>query len=107
VARSWLASEINAGSTSDNVRLVQSADGSMVLAWEEGNASGSGSRKVHLAHWNGKVWQKQAAAPLGSSSDDSFPLRPVLAVDTQGRPTVAWSEPDSGLQTIHVMRVSP
>jgi type IV secretory pathway protease TraF len=62
-----------------------------VVAWED---DGEGSREIYLRRWTGQSWEElgRSATGGGISGTPGASVRPSLALDSEGRPAVAWQE---------------
>jgi hypothetical protein len=80
--------------------------GGAVLAWRESRPGGNVG--VALSRWTGKAWEP-LASPLQVPVLEPHPRRPALALLTDGRPVLAWSERDDGLgfSYVHVQQLTP
>ncbi len=97
-----LGSELNISSSQDaeSPRLALDASGNPVVAWRENVPGQFGN--IYVKRWDGANW-----VPLGNELDVNEPLpagSPSLALDTSGRPVVAWSENDGTSFNIYVKR---
>jgi hypothetical protein len=97
-----LGDEVRARPNPDGVgstSLALDAQGTPWMAWRE---SGDADIYIQLARWTGWQWERVAQDMRSSSQympNGPSPAHPSLAVDSHGRPVVAWEE---GL--IHVRR---
>jgi hypothetical protein len=78
------------GSNSQAPALVTGCDGYPVAAWGEDHA-------VYVKRWDGAAWQQLGGALNVRTADDVYAMTPAMAVDSQGRVLVAWTEWDSSL----------
>jgi len=93
------ALDVNVNDGAALARLVLDTSGNPVVAWTEWNSSSS---NVYVKRWDGANW-----VPLGNELDISEPQpagSPSLALDTSGRPVVAWFENDGTSDNIYVKR---
>ena len=93
------ALDVNVNDGAALASLALDASGNPVVAWTEWNAL---SNNVYVKRWDGANW-----VPLGNELDISEPQpagSPSLALDTSGRPVVAWFENDGTSDNIYVKR---
>ncbi|MBZ9712697.1 hypothetical protein [Deinococcus multiflagellatus] len=81
--------------------LATDPAGHAVLAWVEERLS-DGLGQIHAARWDGRAW---AAWPVLNRSLKRDARSPAVAVDRQGRVTVAWREDVGGRYTVQVQRL--
>ena len=80
-----------------------------VVAWTErsniSNGKISGPGKLYAARWNGKAWQQLGDSP--SKRPSSASDLPVMKLDPQGNPVMAWNElsPDFNGNSVFVDRL--
>jgi len=74
-----------------NIRLAQSADGKVHLAWVDDH---SGARQVYLVLWDGSQWKDLGGSSSagGVSASQGASRLGDLALDSQGRPLLTWME---------------
>lgn len=94
----------NAVSDAYSPSLALDSSGNMVVAWEEING-GSGSFDIYVKRFDGTTWNLVGNTSLDvkASNNNSFPS---LALDSSGKPVVAFEELDSGgvISNIYVKR---
>ncbi|MFH1808359.1 MAG: hypothetical protein ABIJ09_06435 [Pseudomonadota bacterium] len=88
------------------VALDLDSAGQPVVAWHDHQA---GTAEILLRAFDGIAWQQLAgsaqASGLSATPGDSY--NPVLAIDAQDRPLVAWGDDSSGTWQIDLRRYSP
>ena len=93
------ALDVNVNDGAALASLALDTSGNPVVAWTEWNSSSS---NVYVKRWDGANW-----VALGNELDVNEPLpagSPSLALDTSGRPVVAWFENDGTSNNIYVKR---
>ncbi len=89
----------------DDPVLRLDAAGRPVLLWLDSNHVSP--RRLHVARWNGDGWDR-LGEPSGDVSEAArMTGAAAMALDAEGRPTVAWvEERGSGARTLHAARWS-
>lgn len=89
----------------DDPLLRLDAAGRPVLLWLSPNHVSP--RRLHVARWSGDGWVR-LGEPFGDASEPMLERgTAALALDAEGRPTVAWAEEsDARARTLHVTRWS-
>jgi|GEM_PF-952180 len=85
----------NSGSSS-SPSLVLNSSGNPVVAWSDNS---SGNFEIYLKQWNGSAWAEVgtgSASGGGISSNGGYSGLPSLALDSSGKPVVAWDDNSSG-----------
>lgn len=95
---------ISATSTgSDDPAMALDAAGNPCVAWSED--LGGGVLEIYVKRWNGTAWAEVGAGSAsggGISGQGRRSQRPSIAVDSQGRPVVAWTLSTLTDDEIHV-----
>jgi hypothetical protein len=100
-ATAWGVS--HAGYDAPQPSLALDAWGHPAVAWHD---SSGPRRSIHFKQWDGRAWVEPGGSATGGGvsggEDDAFCA--ALALDTAGRPTVAWHEKRGGRQAILLRR---
>lgn len=81
--------------------MVTDGNGNPIVAWSGYLAP---EQVIRVSRWNGSEW-REVGAPLNAVSGDATPgQRPVLALDKQGQPLVAWHESNGSVSDVYVYR---
>ena len=78
-------------------------EGRVIVAWRQRT---QGNPAVWLQRWNGKVWEPlgESARGRGVSRSVGDATNPSLAVDSAGRPALAWEDLTAGNSEIYFRR---
>lgn len=90
-----------AGTSGRQPALAVDRGGRATVAWLEGDVNAS---RVVVAREEGEGWTRAGGAPGGRGP--TYLASPRLALDGQGRPTVAWLEDVGGRDTLFAARLS-
>ncbi|HGY09762.1 MAG TPA: hypothetical protein ENK37_06905 [Oceanithermus profundus] len=71
----------------DNPSVALDAAGNLVVAFDYGVSAGY---RIAVRRWNGSAWESIGAPFNSGSSDNAY--KPRLALDSTGKPVVAWVE---------------
>ena len=82
----------NAKKSSENPRVVLDAHDNPAIVWQE--SSSKDNTEIFLKRWNGSAWAEVGtSASVGGTSHTPNPsVNPVLVLDKNGNPFVAWNE---------------
>jgi hypothetical protein len=75
--------------------------GNPVVAWDEFDGM---TFNIHVQRWTGSDWSPVGSGMLSANSGSTGAVRPSLALDGDGNPTVAWDESDGTNRNIYVQR---
>ncbi len=80
------------GTSAEQARIQVTPDGKLFVAWREfdGNVE-TGYEHLFVSHWDKQSWNSLTTR-TGITQGPASTLRPALAVDSSGRPVVAWYE---------------
>jgi len=99
------------GRPSSGVQLAVPADGLPIVAWVENRGSSPGhvdeESDLYVRRFNGTYWESvgTGSASTGGVSQSGHVHSPTLALDSQGRPVVAWVDgADARAAQVHVRR---
>jgi hypothetical protein len=84
--------------------LAVAPDGKVVIVWMDRS---SGNDQIYLRRWDGNQWAElggNSATSGGISASSGRSGRPALALDTAGRPYVAWADSSGSTQNIYAKR---
>lgn len=96
-SRSVPVNDLTQYSRSPSVAL--DGQGRPFVAYLQGDVLGS---EALVKRWNGSAWET-LGGPLNRAGPQ-YLASPVLALDAQGRPTVAWMEDHGGMDALYVAR---
>lgn len=84
--------------------LAQDPEGRPTMAWSERTMGNN--YEIHLRQWNGEQWIELAGSATGGgiSGNAGGSSVPDVALDSQGRPVVAWEDDTSGDREIYLKR---
>ncbi|XXF78862.1 Ig-like domain-containing protein [Myxococcaceae bacterium GXIMD 01537] len=91
----------SAATKSDEAFVSRGADGQPWVAW---SAIASMERSIWVARWDGSSWQSVGSPLSAVSGGTTAAFKPVLALDKNGQPLVAWHESDGSTSNIYVYR---
>ena len=80
--------------------LVLDSSGKPVVAWTESDGT---SYNIYVKRWDGTAWQQVGATFLDANPDQNA-REPAIALDSSGKPVVAWTETDGTSNNIYVKR---
>jgi len=85
-------SAYSAGTSAEEARVQVTPAGKLFVTWSEwdGNAD-TGYEHLFVRHWDNQSWNSLTTTN-GINQGPKSGLRPMLAVDSSGRPVVAWYE---------------
>lgn len=81
--------------------LLMGKNGRPLVAW---SGFASPERSIRVASWDGSAWQLMGGPLSALSGTDTAALAPVLALDKNGQPLVAWQESNGTASDIYVYR---
>lgn len=88
----------------DNANIAIDAQGRPVVAWEDREP---GNYEIHLRRWNGQTWEElQGSATEGGISKTLIGVSrdPVVRLDPDGQPVVAWEEVLAATSDVYIRR---
>lgn len=94
----------NNGGDSSEPSVGVAPNGAVYVAWQDRS---SGNSDIYVKWWNGSAWAEVGAGSAtggGISSNATLSRKPSVAVDTLGRPYVAWSDQRANVGEIFVKR---
>ncbi len=100
----WLPLEakVSGSSTLDfSPSLVMGSDGRPMVAW---SGFVSPSRSILVRRWTGSAWEDVGTPLSALSGINTAAFKPVLALDQNGQPMVAWHESDGSVSNVYVYR---
>ncbi|WP_257455709.1 Ig-like domain-containing protein [Archangium lipolyticum] len=91
------------GISTDNTApsLIMGNDGHPLIAW---SGFSSPERSIRVSRWTGSEWQLLGAPLSAASGISTAAFKPVLTLDNNGQPLVAWHESDGTASNIYVYR---
>lgn len=86
--------------------IAVDASGAPLVGWSE-SAPGGQPSSIHVARWSAGTWDRQYGQLDAVAGQGTSTYNPALALDSAGRPVVAWAEDTPGLsRTVYVARWS-
>jgi hypothetical protein len=85
-----------------NSCIVLDAAGNPIVAWADNS---SGIDEIYMKRYDGNVWVEVGTASAtngGVSANASASINPSLAIDSAGRPVVAWEDHSLGEPEIYI-----
>lgn len=93
---------LNGASTlNSSPSLLMAKNGRPLVAW---SGFASPARNIWVASWNGSAWQMMGGPLSALGGADTAASEPVLALDQNGQPLVAWHESNGTSSDIYVYR---
>jgi hypothetical protein len=84
-------SAYGAGTSAEQARVQVTPAGKLFVTWNEFDGYAEGYYHLFASHWDNQSWNSLTTMN-GINQGPKSGLRPVLAVDSSGRPVVAWYE---------------
>lgn len=81
--------------------VVVGNDGKPLVAW---SGYASPERNIWVSRWDGAAWQLVGVPLSARSGGNTAAFSPVLALDKDGQPLVAWHESDGTVSNVYVYR---
>ena len=96
-------SGVSAGQWGHGPSLALDSLGNPVVAWEDNT---SGNYEIYVKRWNGSAWVQLAGSASGGgiSNNSGSSYAPSVALDSSGKPVVAWEDNSSFNDEIYMMR---
>lgn len=93
---------VHTGTTSNKTpSLVMGHDGNPMVAW---SGYASPEQSIWVRRWTGSTWQQMGSRLSAVTGPTTSGFQPVLALDKNGQPLVAWHESDGTVSNIYVYR---
>jgi len=89
---------------SGNPSIAVDKSGKPVIAWQDFS---SGTFEIYIKRWDGTSWVEvglDSSRKGGISNTTGFSEFPSLALDSKGKPVVAWRDDSSGNDEIYIRR---
>lgn len=102
---SWqmIGNMVNTATLTNNTQpsMVVGNDGRPMIAW---SGYTSPETSIRVSRWNGSNWQEVGAGLSAATGSTTSAFHPVLALDKNGQPLVAWQESDGAVSNVYVYR---
>jgi len=100
VGATFLDANTNKSAYEPSIALDSS--GKPIVAWDEADGT---SDNIYVKRWDGTTWQQVGATFLDANTN-KYARDPAIALDSSGKPVVAWTEDDSTSNNIYVKRLN-
>lgn len=93
----------NSSGSSRQPSLAVTPAGVPIVAWVD---TAAGNSEIYVRRWNGSAWVEMGGSASGGgvSANSGESDWPSVAIDTAGRPIIAWQDNSSGKWQIYVRR---